>query len=240
MMMWVATSLLLRHYTQRLGSVKYWIILSIPLAFFLTQFLTISLNLFAPLIASQPIFYGFFFTLIFNLSKPAGSILFGIAFWIVARNVGRSSCIVKDYMIISAYGLVLLFTSSQASVLVTGPYPPFGLATASFIGLSSYLVMVGIYSSAISLAEDSKLRQSIRDFAIKEANLLDSIGTAHMEQEIQRRVLSFTKQNQNKMAEETGIQSSLTEDDMKVYLQQVIRDVEKQKTTPDKPNNGNT
>ena len=231
MMMWVATSLLLRHYTQRLGCIKYWIILSIPLAFFVSQFLTISLNLFAPLLASQAIFYGVILTLIFSFSKPAGAILFGIAFWIVARNVRRSSSIVKDYMIISAYGLVLLFTSSQASVLVTGPYPPFGLATASFIGLSSYLVLVGIYSSAISLAEDSKLRQSIRDFAIKEAKLLDSIGTAHMEQEIQRRVLSLTKQNQNKMVEETGIQSSLTDDDVKEYLEQVIEEVKKRRGT---------
>ena len=71
MMMWVATSLLLRHYTQRLGSIKYWIILSIPLAFFVSQFLTISLNLFAPLLASQAIFYGVILTLIFSFSKPS-------------------------------------------------------------------------------------------------------------------------------------------------------------------------
>jgi hypothetical protein len=41
------------------------------------------------------------------------------------------------------------------------------------------------------------------------------------------------------MAEETGIQSSLSEEDVKEYLQ-VIREVKKQKTPPDKPNNGNT
>jgi DNA-binding protein Fis len=225
--MWGATSLLLRRYTQRLGRVKYWIILSIPLAFFVSQFLAISLNLFAPLLTSQALFYGVFLTLIFTFSKPAGGILFGIAFWIVARNVRRSSSIVRDYMIISAYGLVLLFTSSQASVLATGPYPPFGLATASFIGLSSYLVLVGIYSSAISLAEDSKLRQSIRSIAIKESRLLDSIGMAQMEQQIQKKVIEFTKQNQARMAEESGIQSSLTEEDMKAYLEQVIREVKK-------------
>ena len=137
-------------------------------------------------------------------------------------------------MIISAMDSFYFLLQAKL-VLVTGPYPPFGLATASFIGLSSYLVLVGIYSSAISLAEDSKLRQSIRDFAIKETNLLDSIGTAHMEQEIQRRVLSLTKQNQNKMAEETGIQSSLTEDDVKDYLQQVITEVKKQRPLPTSP-----
>ncbi|MDQ6862196.1 MAG: hypothetical protein M3044_00070 [Thermoproteota archaeon] len=63
------------------------------------------------------------------------------------------------------------------------------------------------------MSEDSKLRQSIRNLAIKESKLLDSIGTAHMEQEIQKRVLEFTKRTQDMMAEETGIKSSMTEDD---------------------------
>ena len=61
-----------------------------------------------------------------------------------------------------------------------------------------------------------------------------------MEQEIQRRVLTVTKRSQNTMAEETGIQSFITEEDMKDYLQQVIEEVKKEKTRPDKPNNGNT
>jgi hypothetical protein len=98
--------------------------------------------------------------------------------------------------------------------------------------LSSYLVLLCIYSSAISVPEGSKLRQSIRNFAIKESRLLDSIGTAHMELEIQRRVLTITKQNQTRMTEETGVQSSLTDDDVKEYLEQVIEEVKKEKQTP--------
>jgi hypothetical protein len=135
-------------------------------------------------------------------------------------------------MIISAFGLILLFVSNQAIELVNVPYPPFGMATISFLGLSSYLVLLGIYSSAISLSEDSKLRQSIRNFAVQESKLLDSIGTAHMEQEIQRRVLTITKQNQDRMAEETGIQSSLTDEDVKDYLEQVLEEVKKEKRMP--------
>ena len=42
---------------------------------------------------------------------------------------------------------------------------------------------------AISVSEDSKLRQSIRHVALREPKLLDSIGIAQMEQEIQKRVL---------------------------------------------------
>ena len=100
------------------------------------------------------------------------------------------------------------------------------------MGLSSYLILLGVYSSAISVSEDSKLRQSIRNFAIKESRLLDSIGTAHMEQEIQRRVLTLTKQSQIRMAEETGIQSSLSDDDVKEYLEQVIKEVKKERRMP--------
>ena len=135
-------------------------------------------------------------------------------------------------MIISACGLVLLFMSNQAVLLVNLIYPPFGLVTVSFMGLSSYLLLLGVYSSAISVSEDSKLRQSIRQSILAEPKLLDSIGTAQMEQESEKRVLALTKQNQDRMAEESGIQSSLTEEDMKEYLQQVIEEVKKDRRRP--------
>jgi hypothetical protein len=133
-------------------------------------------------------------------------------------------------MMISAYGMILLFSSNQASGLVLAPYPPFGLATVSFFGLASYLIFLGIYSSAISVAEDPSLRQTIRSIA-PESRLLDSIGTAQMEQEIQARVIAFTKRNQDKMVEETGIESSLTEEDVKEYLEEVILEVKERRNS---------
>jgi hypothetical protein len=233
MMTWGATALLLRHYTQKLGKAKYWIMLSIPLVYYLSQFVTLFMNLFAPLIQPNPLFLSIVLTLIFTFTKPAGGILFGVAFWAVAKAIRRTS-FVRDYVIIAGYGLLLLFISNQAVTLISVPYPPFGLVSTLFVGLSSYLILVGIYSSAISVSEDSKLRQSIRNFAIKESRLLDSIGTAQMEQQIQKNVIELTKRNKDRMAEETGIQSSLTEDDIKQYLEQVISEVRKQKTTDNK------
>ena len=50
---------------------------------------------------------------------------------------------------------------------------------------------------------------------------------AQMEQEIQRRVITLTKQHQDRLAEEIGIKSSLTVDDMKAYLNQVIMVIQK-------------
>ena len=80
------------------------------------------------------------------------------------------------------------------------------------------------------MAEDSQLRKSIRRYAVDESRLLDSIGMAQMEEKIEKKVLTFAKRNQDEMTEETGIQSSLSEDDMKDYLKQVLQEVRREKT----------
>jgi hypothetical protein len=75
------------------------------------------------------------------------------------------------------------------------------------------------------VAEDSRLRQSIRNIALKESRFLDVIGTAEMEQEILRRAVTVFARVKGSMLEETGISSSVEEDDMKSYLQEVLEEV---------------
>jgi hypothetical protein len=66
------------------------------------------------------------------------------------------------------------------------------------------------------VSEDSTLRQTIRKVALKESQqFLDSIETAEMEQEIQRRVLKFSKKTKARMEDETGISTSVDEEDVK-------------------------
>jgi hypothetical protein len=92
------------------------------------------------------------------------------------------------------------------------------------VGLSSYLILVGIYSAAISIAQDVKLRQTIKKIAIKESRLLDSIGFAEVERQIVQNVLSTIKQNQENMKYETGIDTSLDENDVTNYLLEAIKE----------------
>jgi len=139
---------------------KYWIIVSIPLAYFLSQVQPLFLYSFADLRLSNPVLFGIIYNLIFSVSKPAGGVLFDIAFWSIAKSLTNKT--VKSYMIISAYGMMLLFTVNQPTGLTLIQYPPFGLATISFMVLAVYLVFLGVYSSAASVSEDTRLRQSIR------------------------------------------------------------------------------
>jgi hypothetical protein len=219
---WITTSLLLRHYSQRLGKGKYWVAIAMPLSYFLMQFLPAFPQLLTAFTNSSGIF--FIYTTVFTLSKPVGGILFGIAFWMIVKSLSHNN-IVRHYMIISAYGLILLFVSNQAIVLVNFSYPPFGIATISFMGLSAYLILVGIYSSAISVSHDMELRKIIRKYAFNESKLLGNIGFAQMEQEIERRVMTISKEKEEAMEQATGLPSSIDEENVKQYLESVIREI---------------
>ena len=61
------------------------------------------------------------------------------------------------------------------------------------MGLSAYLIFVGIYSSGVSISEDINLRRSIRKDAIEEAKLLVSIGSAQMHQQTREKDLTKCK-----------------------------------------------
>lgn len=226
-LMWGATAILLRSYSQKLGKAKYWFLVSIPLVFFISQFLI----LFSNQVASTLSLYPALFTLLFLFSKPLGGILFGAAFYSIGRSGGTShgGNFIRDYMTLAAYGVVLFFVSSQNTV-AQPTYPPFGVIAASFVGLSAYMMFLGLYSSAISVSQDVKLRQSIRRSAIEEVKFLKNIGTAQMEQELQKRVLTIAKNSLENMTQETGVQPSLSENDMKQYLDEVLQEIKVRKT----------
>jgi hypothetical protein len=226
---WCATIGLLRNYIHKMGKFSYSLVLILPLAYFVSQFLVFSLGLLGPLLMLNPTFYGILFTTLFTLSKPIGGIIFAIGFWIIVRNIHKDN-VLRSYLIISAYGFLLLFTSNQAVVLTFTQYPPFGLVTISFVGLASYLLLLGIYSSALSMSQDAKLRRDIRRLAIRESKLLDSIGTAQMEQEIVKRIATVAKEHSDSMIERSGVQPSLSEQDINEYMKEVLREINTSKT----------
>jgi len=226
---WFATVLLLAHYSAKIGKAKYWIIVSIPLIYFLSQFQPLLINLFTPFRVAEPILFGISYTFVFSATKPVGGILFGIAFWVASR--GLSNRQVKDYMLISGCGLLLLFTANQHQVLLLNPYPPFGLPTISYIGLASYFVLVGVYSSALSVANDAELRRSIRKSIQENSDIIGNIGEAQFEDQLQKEVIKKTRDLSYKIIEETGIASSLEERDIHEYVIMAINEAKRARST---------
>ena len=150
---WLGTALLLQNFSTRVGKIRYWIIVVIPLVYFLSQFQTSFLDIFREFRSYNPILFGISYTLFFRAIIPIGGLLFGAAFWSVARKVSKGT--VRDYLVISGCGMMLLFASNQATSLILVAFPPFGVATVSFFGLACYIILIGIYSSALSVANDA-------------------------------------------------------------------------------------
>jgi len=78
-----------------------------------------------------------------SFSKPIGGLVFMIVFWKIAKVV-RYEINIRTYMIISGWGIFLIFSANQASVQVLH----FGLATVTVLSTAVYLMPLGIYDSA--------------------------------------------------------------------------------------------
>jgi hypothetical protein len=137
-------------------------------------------------------------------------------------------------MKIAAYGFILMFISNQVT-LIGASYPPYAIVTMSFLPFASYMIFLGLYSTAVSVSQDNQLRKSIKKVARENSNLLGSIGTAQMEQEIQKTVDSMkdvVQEQEKELEEQTGIEANLEEDEMKNYLEEVMQEVGKAKKPP--------
>ncbi len=155
---WISTIILLRPYMEKIGKVKFWGIMGFALVYlisyplYLVGFLSptgetdaeIMNNII--LISAASVFAGF---------------VFGAAFLSIARTLRRGTAI-RQYLILAAYGMFIFYLAGSATVSQAA-YPPYGLISVGFTGLSTYLIYVGLYSSAVTLSQDLTLRKTIRN-----------------------------------------------------------------------------
>ena len=129
-------------------------------------------------------------------------------------------------MIISGWGLFLIFAANQATTqIVPGIYPPFGLLTITVLNIAAFLMLLGIYNSATLVSANIELRKSIYKHAL-ESKLLGLIGQAQMEREIQKTVKKIS-QDKDSLEKEEQQPMELNEQELKKYLDLVMREVKK-------------
>jgi len=224
---WLGTVFLLQSYRKRLGTIKFWITVLVPLLYFLSQFQPLVTSMLLDYSSGSPILFSVVYVLMQEVSTPIGGILFGLAFMLVAHKIQNAK--VKGYLVISGIGLFLLLISYRPQEIITGPFPPFGILSASFMGLSSYLIFFGIYSSAISVSQDSKLRASIRKSVEAELRFIDNIASAETTHNVMETVLRKVKSVSDVIPEDTGIATSLTDKEIKEYVNEVISETKSNK-----------
>jgi hypothetical protein len=220
LLIWGANALLLLHYRRRLGFIKFWIIISLPLVYYLGSLVEI-IGLYEPQSDSE----FFFYYLYYSLNSTAGGLMFGITFITIAHKVDNQQ--IKEYMNLTAYGFILLYVSSQIS-LAAASYPPFGITTLFFTGLSSYILLIGLYSTAVLLSQHAQLRKSIRNSIDEQhSRLLDGIGMSELEREIDKKIEPLVQRHSEQMNMQTELELTISEEEVKRYMNEILRDLHK-------------
>jgi hypothetical protein len=159
------------------------------------------------------------YTILFSATKQVGAFLFSLSFLIASTVVPKDS--VRKSLLISCIGMTILFSSVEITPLQYKVLPPYGLITEAFIPLGAFLLLVGIYTSAINLSQDGELRRDFRKSALAQLSLLRTIGVAQMEKELVKNFKSAEKRTTN--LEPT--QELYSEENVKQIVHEVLEEL---------------
>ena len=225
---WITTAVLMINYRKKpSNAIVYWIILSIPFVYFLiTYFYQYILgNILTSYLEIDPITVSIILGAFLALSKPIGGLVFGVAFWKISRIMSYERNIMT-YMIISGFGIFLIFAANQAATqTVPGIYPPFGLLTITVLNIAAFFMLLGIYNSATLVSANHNLRKLIRKHAL-ESKLLGLLGHAEMDNEIRKTVKEIT-QDKGSLERYKEAEFEFDEKELEKYVDSVIRETKK-------------
>lgn len=229
-LLWISTILMLNQYSIRWKSRMHWIIVSLPMAYFLIQFNPILLEGILNLTRLSPIPYHVFYTLFVGYSQPVGGIIFGGAFWALTKVLAKKN-IHFEFPQIAGYGFILLFMSNQIVLISPANYPPFSIVSISMIPLSCCMIFVGIYYSALTISFDRKLKTAIKGIVNKRSNLLLSMSSSEAIHFLEKRLNDIRNQI-SKESPYDGADTMLSIEEAKDYINEeleYIRKTEKDK-----------
>lgn len=225
LIIWAGTFMMLRHNIQRIGRIKFWALVLLPLVFFMTLYVGLYPYIFPDTAITEALPENLTMLILLYSAAPITiGILFGLSFLLIARSVNVPR--VKVYIVITGTGFILFFTTVPATVLQAG-YPPYGLVDVSTVALAAYMIFFGLYNSAVAIANDINLRQLVRKTLIDKSKLLDSIGDAQMKNQLEDNVLNILSKNAARLESESGTPPSMTKDEMTQYVQAVVREIKK-------------
>ena len=95
-------------------------------------------------------------------------------------------------MTIDGFGFIFLFLTNQANGIIVSPYTPFGITTSLFFGISSFLVMIGFYCSALYMSEHRDIRRIIKN-DIHKYDLVTHMNNKFIEDETINYINHFKK-----------------------------------------------
>jgi hypothetical protein len=221
MFSWAAVALTVRHYRKKMGTLTFWFLISIIPGLYI---LGDASNIFPDYMFHGLVPQTKIMNYIYRAATIGGNVMFGIAFFALAYRIAP----VRNYLIIAAIGFATIGIEHETMAL----QQTFGVAAHSLLMLSTYLFTMGLYGTAISISQDTKLRQLIKRSVRDELPLLGGIGEGQMKQEIEGKVMLIVKSQSAALLQETGVRPSIEDSDVTTYLQQVTKELKVHRNRP--------
>jgi len=230
---WTLTAFLLYDYLGRDNRLKYWLILSIPIVIFLLEFFPVTLKLMMSLYLLNPSLLLPIYTIITTITTFIGAAIVNITFWLLVRKIENKGF--KNYLMLVAFGLLLVITSTQETNFPRFLFPPFGLITILFIGIAIYLFFIGFYSASLHISKDISLVKSFVN-RLYQYDFFRNIAKSQLEQEIKQVIPKILQSSEFILTQKEKQQKEFEKQNIEKLFQIVRREIEN-KTEEYKNNN---
>ena len=149
---WILTVFMLKQYSRRIGKYKFWLLVSLPLIFYLLRYEGIILNYFAANEFVIPSMIGSiyssigvaFFNAFINSNIQTSGIFFGFSFLAILFKLKDFQ--LRNDMIITIIGMIILFGSRDFYSIFLNSFPPSGIITISFMPIGAFMLLIGLIS----------------------------------------------------------------------------------------------
>jgi hypothetical protein len=191
---WILTVFMLKQYSRRIGKYKFWILVSLPLIFYLLRYEGIIFSYFnvneLPISSTIGSIYSTigaaFFNAFINSNIQTSGIFFGFSFLAILLKL-------KDYqlrndMIITIIGMIILFGSRDFYAIFLNSFPPSGIITLSFMPIGSFMLLIGLISFLKLAARDKQLYADIIMKLENDTLLLKNILLSEKEIETSKKI----------------------------------------------------
>ena len=220
LVMWIATSILLSQYRHRMGNVRYFLIMSVPVLYYIFPFQNYIGGALFPLILSSNVVFTILYIVTFSATKQVGAFVFSLSFWSSSKLLYDPK--VRKSILMTAIGIAILFGSIQITPLQYRIYPPYGIITEAFMPLGSYVLLAGIFTAATYISQNARLRKEFYNSASSQLRLFRGIGISEMQRELEKKVKVLSRDAESS---ERVDSLELKEEDIKRTLADVLNEI---------------
>ncbi len=221
---WLTTSLLLNGYLVHSNKFYFWSIMSLPLIYYLSQFVFIDSDFLSNFLLINPNNNIIIYETFFIFTYPLAGIFLGITILYISKKIKNAK--IKHSLKLMSIGFIFLFCSFEQSSLAYLPVPPFGISF-SLMGIASFLIIVNLYYVIYLITKDRTIRREVMKIMGKK-NFLINLSEAKKTTEIIQVVNEINNKLYNeKFSKMEPSYKELSKEEISDYLEYVRRELDK-------------